>query len=136
MRNFPFNQEDKTRDCGYRCVYSVLNPVMSYEAWLDQFRFFNPVKSGIMFNDICTILDFYKIDHKFTQLTEDGLFIIYSGIWLHPEGKKHGHYFLYDSGTIYCSTHSTPYKMKLRDVISRLEAKTLDHAFRCLKIVK
>lgn len=136
MKKFPFNQPDKTRDCGYRCAYAVIEPEVSYETWLEQFRFFHPVKTGIMFSDICNIMTFYNIEYKFTQLTSSGLFIIYSGIWLHPEGKKHGHYFIYDHGKVYCSTHSTPYEMNLRDVVARLEAKTIDHAFRCLEILK
>lgn len=143
MRRFPFNQPDKTRDCGYRCLYYVVAPKVSrgkkeqletYEHWLDRFRYFAPIKSGILFNDICTILDYYKIDHRFTQISDRGLFIVYSGFWLHHEGKKHGHYFVYHDGVVYCSTHAEPYALPLSEVIRRLEAKTLDHAFRVLRI--
>ena len=131
MNHFPFNQPDKTKDCGYRCLYYAINPDISYEKWLDQFCFFDPVKNGITFSDICTVLTYYKIEHKFRQLTEDGLFIIYSGSWL-----KHGHYFIYHNGFIFCSTKDKPDKMELKDVITKLEAKTIDGAFRCLKIIK
>jgi hypothetical protein len=135
MSNFPFNQQDKTKDCGYRCTYYAVGQDMPYEKWLDQFRFFSPVKSGIYFNDICDILTYYGKEFKFTELSEKGLYIVYSGIWLHPEGKKHGHYFVYHDGIVYCSTHAEPYKMPLKEVIKRLEAKTVDHAYRCLKVM-
>lgn len=135
MRKFPFNQPDKTRDCGYRCLYYAINPKDPYHVWIDQFKCFMPDKAGIYFNDICTVLDYRKIDYRFTQLSESGLYIVYSGIWLHPEGKKHGHYFVYHDGVVYCSTHSEPYRMHLGDAIQRLESKTVDHAFRCLKVL-
>lgn len=131
---FPFNQPDKTRDCGYRCLYYALNLRERYENWVDQFRFFNPVTTGIHFADICQVLNFYEREYVFTQLSEVGLYIIYSGIWLHPEGKKHGHYFVYHDGVVYCSTHSQPYRMPLKEVLKRLEAKTVDHAFRVLQV--
>jgi hypothetical protein len=126
---FPFNQPEKTKDCGYRCLYYVINPNSNYEQWLHQFRFFSPIKSGITFTDICTVLSYYNIDYKFTQLTEEGTFIIYSGTWL-----KHGHYFIYKDGEVYCSTKTKPEKTTLAEVVSKLEAKTVDGAFRCLKI--
>jgi len=134
MNNFPFNQENNTKDCGYRCLYYVVKPLNTYVNWLDQFRFFNPVKSGITFTDIHTVLDYYKIDYKFTQLTESGLYIVYSGVWLAPDGKKHGHYFVYDDGVVLCSTKDKPQAMQLSKVVARLEAKSVDGAFRCLKI--
>lgn len=129
MKNFPFNQPEKTKDCGYRCMYYAIKPGISYDKWLDQFRFFSPIKSGITFTDICTVLEYYGIEHKFTQLTENGLFIVYSGCWL-----KHGHYFAYENGTVLCSTKSIPERMRLSEVITKLESKTVDGAFRCLKI--
>lgn len=132
--NFPFNQPDKTKDCGYRCLYYTLNLKERYEDWVNQFRFFDPVKTGINFADICEVLNFYGREYAFTNLSEVGLYIIYSGIWLHPEGKKHGHYFVYHDGVVYCSTHSQPYHMPLNDVLKRLEAKTVDHAFRVLQV--
>jgi hypothetical protein len=128
---FPFNQPEKTRDCGYRCLYYVLQPKESYERWLGNFRMFQPVKNGITCNDMHTVLDFHKKVHKFTQLTEDGLYVIYSGVWL-----KHGHYFVYHDGIVYCSTKSEPYRMPLAEVVGKLEAKTTEGAFRCLKIEK
>lgn len=133
---FPFNQPEKTKDCGYRCLYHVINPLVPYEDWLNLFRFFNPKKQGINFSDICEILSYYKIDHCFSQLESKGLYIIYSGIWLYSEGLKHGHYFLYEDEVVYCSTHSEPYKFPLAEAVKRLEAKTVDHAFRCLRITK
>lgn len=133
--NFPFNQPNKTRDCGYRCLYYAVQPDIAYVKWLDQFRFFSPVKSGITFTDIHTVLDYYKIDYKFTQLTESGLYIVYSGVWLVPDGKKHGHYFVYHDGVVLCSTKDKPQKMPLDKVVARLEAKSVDGAFRCLKVI-
>lgn len=133
---FPFNQPDKTRDCGYRCLYYALGIKDKYNDWLDNFRFFNPTVSGIHFVDICTLLDYYKVDYKFTQVSDKGLYIIYSGIWLHTEGKKHGHYFVYQDGMVYCSTHSKPYEMPIKEVIRRLEGKSVEHAFRCMQIIK
>jgi hypothetical protein len=133
--NFPFNQEPKTKDCGYRCVYYVLNLAQPYESWLENFRFFRPAQSGIYFSDICDILTHYGRDFRFTELSETGLYIIYSGVWLHPEGKKHGHYFVYHDGVVYCSTRREPYRMSLAEVTKRLEAKTVDHAYRCLRLV-
>lgn len=130
---FPFNQPDKTNDCGYRCMYYVINPKVSYEEWLDNFRFFMPKKKGINFNDICTVLDHYKIESKFTELSENGLYIIYSGIWLRPN-KSHGHYFVYHNGLVYCSLQEGPYQMKLANVIVKLEGKTVEEAYRCLKV--
>jgi len=136
MTNFPFNQPDpdKTKDCGYRCLYYavdfVLNHGVPYEQWLENFKFFTPVKTGIYFTDICTVLDYYKIDYKFTQLTDKGLYIVYSGHWL-----KHGHYLIYHDGKVLCSTKNEAEEMKLADVIAKLEAKTIDHAFRSLKIL-
>lgn len=145
---FPFNQppseEGKpSRDCGYRCMYWALSRFLRwgesipYSMWLDQFRFFQPVQSGILFNDICTVLDHYKLDFRFTHLTDIGFYLIYSGIWLSHETppKKHGHYFIYDDGVVYCSTRSEPYRLGLEEVHQRLEAKTLDGAFRCLKVL-
>ena len=133
--NFPFNQPDKTRDCGYRCLYYALDLKESYEKWIDNFRYFIPTRSGIQFQDICDVLSHYGKDYKFTHLEERGLYIIYSGIWLHPEGKKHGHYFVYHDGQVYCSTHGEPYRLSLADVLKRLDAKTVDLAFRCLKVL-
>jgi hypothetical protein len=135
MRKFPFDQAADTKDCGYRCSYYVIQPKDDYEKWLENFRFFSPIKSGIYFTDICSILSYFKFNYKFTQLSDKGLYIVYSGIWLHPEGKKHGHYFVYHDETVYCSTHSKPYKMSLSEAVERLESKTVDHAFRCLKII-
>jgi hypothetical protein len=148
--HFPFGQpqteKDKpSKDCGYRCLWYAVNPTelneagppIPYDAWLKNFRFFQPVKSGITFTDICAVLDYYKRDFRFTQLVEEGLFIVYSGIWLRSDvlSKKHGHYFCYHDGVVLCSTHQEPYRLPLREVISRLEAKTIDHAFRCLKVL-
>jgi len=139
---FPFGQPDKTKDCGYRCLYYALRrnevqdvSLRNYDGWLNQFRFFMPVKSGITFTDIHTILDYYKIDYRFTHLTDDGLYIIYSGIWLHQEEKKHGHYFIYENGTVLCSTHNEPYKISLADALKRMESKAIDHSYRCMKIL-
>ncbi len=134
---FPFNQPDGTRDCGYRCAYYCIGSAKSdktYEGWLDQFKHFNPTVSGINFNDICNILSYYKVNSKFTELTDSGLYIVYSGIWLHPEGKKHGHYFVYQDGYVLCSTHKTMYRMRLPEVVKRLEAKTVELAYRSLRV--
>lgn len=128
MSNFPFNQPNN-KECGYRCLYYIISPNQSYETWLDNFKFFNPKKSGINFNDICEVLKFHGIACKFTELTEQSLYLVYSGIWL-----KHGHYFLYDKGVVYCSTKSEPYRMPLNEVIAKLEAQTTEQAFRCLKV--
>lgn len=139
MTEFPFNQPEpsKTKDCGYRCLYYAVGWALNwtalgfpYGAWLEQFRFFAPVKHGIYFTDICVVLDYYKIDYKFTQLSNEGLYIIYSGSWL-----KHGHYFIYHNGIVLCSTKSEPERMALADVIAKLESKSIDGAFRCLKIL-
>jgi len=132
--NFPFNQPDNTRDCGYRCAHYAATVTEDYETWIKEFRFFSPEKSGIYFNDICDILSYYKKEYKFTELSENGLYIVYSGVWLHSEGKKHGHYFVYHFGNVMCSTHNKPYKMKLSEVVKRLEAKTVDHAYRSLLV--
>ncbi len=139
MREFPFGQppseENKpSRDCGYRCLYYAAEPDCSYEEFLNLFRFFQPTKTGITFSDVCIVLDYFKKDFSFTQLKEEGLFIVYSGIWLHHEGKKHGHYFIYENGHVLCSTHTSPYYLPLTEVEKRLEAKNIDHAFRCLHI--
>lgn len=147
MHNFPFNQPDKTRDCGYRCLYWALKPArptipyngkmeaVPYAVWLDDnFKVFNPVESGITFDDIHHVLKYHNKEHRFTQLSESGLYIVYSGVWMHQYDKKHGHYFCYDNGIVYCSTRPGPEKRSLEDVISKLEAKTIDGAFRCLKI--
>lgn len=131
---FPFNQPDKTRDCGYRCAYYCLDLTQPYSEWIKNFEYFNPTVSGIYFNDICDILKHHKKTFKFTEVSDKGLHIIFSGIWLHPEGKKHSHYFVYEDGVVLCSTHAGPYKMTLPDVIKRLEADSVDHAYRCLKI--
>jgi hypothetical protein len=136
---FPYNQPDKTKDCGYRCLYYSLrrcNAIekIGYDEWLNNFRFFNPIKSGITFTDIHTIFDYYKVDYTFTHLTDQGLYIIYSGIWLHQEGKKHGHYFIYESGQVLCSTHTEPYNISLENALKRLESKTIEHSYRCMKI--
>lgn len=133
---FPFNQPPKTNDCGYRCLYYTLNLKESYNSWLENFKFFSPEKKGIFFNEICTLLDFYKKKYRFTQVTEKGLYIIYSGIWLHHEGRKHGHYFVYHDGVVYCSTHSEPYRLKLSEVIKRLESQDTNHGFYCLEVDK
>lgn len=132
---FPFNQPEKTRDCGYRCLYHIIKPSASYETWLDQFKIFSPTTSGITFSDCLQVLNHYGFDFKFTQLGASGLFLVYSGIFLHPEGKKHGHYFLYHDGTVFCSTRDAPYRMDLATMVGRLEAKSIDHAFRCLQIL-
>lgn len=134
VSKFPFGQPDKTRDCGYRCLYYVLNLNTEYNEWVKNFRFFTPTKSGILFQDICNVLSYYGKKYKFTQLTEKGVFVIYSGIWLHVENKKHGHYFVYDNGHVLCSTHLTTQRMKLETVVKRLEADTVDLAFRCLRV--
>lgn len=128
--NFPFNQNEKTKECGWRCVYAVLSLKESYEQWLDNFRFFAPLKNGISFNDICQILDYYNLKYKFTQLKKNGTYIIYSGIWL----KSNGHYFIYKDGVIYCSVNNAPYEMNVDDVVSKLEGKTTEQSFRCLEI--
>lgn len=128
---FPFNQPEKTHCCGYRCLYYVIKTKAPYETWLDQFRLFNPVKTGIFFSDIHTVLDYYKIDYKFTHLKEIGLFIVYSGNWL-----KHGHYFVYHDGIVYCSTKDKPEKIPLDEVLKRLEAKTVDGSYRCLQVAQ
>lgn len=140
FEDFPFGQppteEGKpSKDCGYRCVYYCVDPGVPYETWLENFRFFQPVRSGITFSDISMVLDYHQKDFRFTQLSEEGLFIIYSGIWLHHEGKKHGHYFVYHNGVVLCSTRKEPYRLPLAEVEKRLEAKSIDHAFRCLKIL-
>ncbi len=133
--NFSWNQPNATKSCGYRCLYYVLSPKEPYEQWLgDNFKFFDPTNFGIQFNDICEVLKYHKKEYKFTQLTEEGLYIVYSGVWLHIDGKKHGHYFIYHNGVVNCSTKSGPYKMPLSQVISRLESKTTETAFRILKI--
>ncbi len=138
--SFPFGQPDSeenkpSRDCGYRCLYYAVKPNCSYKEFLHNFRFFQPVKSGITFTDICIVLNYFKKEFCFTQLKENGLYIVYSGIWLHHEGKKHGHYFIYENGFVLCSTHTEPYPLSLNEVEKRLEAKDIDHAFRCLKII-
>jgi|SRR5581483_4206511 len=130
MARFPFNQPEKTKDCGYRCLYYGLDLVIPYEQWLLRFEIFNPVAKGITFSDICTVFEYYKRDYKFTQLTESGLFIIYSGSWL-----KHGHYFCYDNGIVLCSTKSEPERIPLDKVVERLEAKSVEGAFRCLQVL-
>jgi hypothetical protein len=131
---FPFNQPESTRDCGYRCTYYAIQPPMPYEDWLDQFRFFDPLKNGIVFNDIIAILKYYNYESMFTQLSESGLFIIYSGVWMHQYEKKHGHYFVYHNGTVLCSTRPNPEKRTLPDILKHLEAKSIEGAFRCLKV--
>lgn len=139
--HFPFGQPDKTKDCGYRSLYYCLNLQESYEQWLNNFKMFAPVETGIYFTDICQVLKYYNRDYIFTQLSDQGLFIVYSGIWLLTDGdyggekKKHGHYFVINKGTIYCSTRHGPYKLPFETIIKRLECKTIDHAFRCLKVL-
>lgn len=134
---FPFGQIDKTKDCGYRCTYYILRKFnainQKYEEWLNNFRFFTPEKNGITFNDICQILNFYKINYKFTELNDVDTYIIYSGNWLKPE-KNHGHYFVYDKQIVYCSLKDKPYIHFLKDTISKIEGKTTEEAYRCLKI--
>jgi hypothetical protein len=126
---FPFNQEPKTKDCGYRCLYYALESDLPYEEWIDQFKVFDPAHHGIFFSDIAQVLKFNERDFKFTQLTEKGLYIIFSGCWL-----KHGHYFVYQDGVVFCSTKSGPYRMPLKDVIEQLETKSSDHGFKVMKV--
>jgi len=132
---FPFNQPEKTRDCGYRCLYYSLivfgENIGKYEQWLQNFRFFAPVLNGIGFKDIHIILDHYGLDYRFTVPTEKGLYIIYSGCWL-----KHGHYFVYHNGEVLRSTKSEPEEIPACDVIARLsQARSIDQAWRCLKVL-
>ena len=126
---FPFNQPDKTKDCGYRCAYYAIGTEEPYESWLDQFKMFDPQHHGILFTDIAQLLKFNKLEYKFTQLSEEGLYIVYSGSWL-----KHGHYFVYHNGVVYCSTKSEPYRMPLQDVVDQLETKSSDHGFKIMKV--
>ncbi len=137
---FPFGQkpstkEEPSKDCGYRCMYYCLDLREPYETWLEQFKFFQPTKSGITFTDICTVLNYYGKDFKYTALRDRGRFVIYSGIWLKPEGHNHGHYIVYENGWVYCSLKNEPYKLSLNDVIGRLEAKNIDGAFRVLEVL-
>lgn len=136
---FPYGQPESTKeapskDCGYRCLYYCLGLKEPYHTWLDQFKFFLPVRSGITFTDICTVLTYYKKEFKYTLLRDKGRFIIYSGVWLKPEGKEHGHYFIYEDGQVLCSLKNAPYKMSLPEVVSRLESKNIDGAFRVLEV--
>ena len=126
---FPFKQKEKTKDCGYRCLYYTLEVEQPYETWLEQFKVFDPVHHGIFFSDIAQVLKFNEREFKFTALSEEGLFIIFSGCWL-----KHGHYFVYHNGLVFCSTKSEPYKMTVEEVISKLETKSSDHGFKIMKI--
>lgn len=127
--SFPFNQLDKTRDCGYRCLYYALNLEEPYYTWLKQFKMFSPAKHGIYFSDICQVLDHYEYEYKFTSLSDSGLYIIYSGCYL-----KHGHYFVYHDGIVYCSTKSEIEKISLLELISKMETKSSDNGFKVLKV--
>lgn len=133
---FLFNQPNN-KECGYRCLYYVLNIKEDYEKWLnDNFKVFNPKESGITFNDICQVLKHYGKEYYFTEISEKGTYIIYSGIFLHSENppRKHGHYFIYQNGIIYCSTRQEPYKLNLSDLVKRIKGKTTEEAYRCLEI--
>ncbi len=127
---FPFNQPDKTKDCGYRCLYFALDLPESYDKWLENFKMFAPPKHGIYFSDICQVFNYYEREYKFTTLTEKGLYIIYSGCYL-----KHGHYFVYKDGVVYCSTKDAPERMPLETLIERMETKSSDHGFKVLKVL-
>ncbi len=135
--HFQFNQPEKTKDCGYRCLYYAINELKEklapYEQWLENFRFFFPIKTGIFFSDICSILEYYGMDRKFTVPRQDGLFLIWSGVgaWC----KSHGHYLIYHDGVVYDSLKSEPYEMSLSGLLSKLESRTVDGSFKCMEIV-
>lgn len=131
---FPFNQPEKTKDCGYRCVYYILHKKNkineTYTKWLEQFQMFDPVRHGILFCDICQILNFYQIEYKFTNYSEEGLYLILSGKFL-----PHSHYFLYENKMIYCTTKSEPYELNYLELLEKLETKVSDQAHKCVKIL-
>ena|ERR1700677_4331669 len=126
---FHFNQDPKTKDCGYRCLYYILNPKYSYEELLDKLKWLEPVKKGISFSNIVTILEHHGRECKFTIPSNKGLYLMWSGVW------SKGHYFIYHDGIILDSLAEKPYPMSLEELISKVESKSTRDTFYCLKIV-
>ncbi len=107
---FPFRQNPSTRDCGFRCLYYVVNPGVEYDEWLKTLLHKNPERSGLKINHIATHLRNKGFEVESCSPEVTGLYIIYSTGWL-----SSGHYLVYHDGLVYDSVDIQPRRMSIED---------------------
>ena len=135
MNDFQFNQHHKEMSCGWRCLHYVIPEQMSYEQFLDQFKYLRPGKRGITFKMMTSVLDYYNTDYLFTIPRKRGLYIIWAGQFSWPTYKHPiGHYFIYHDEMILNSLDHKPVYCSILGLRKMLETKDSSKHYIALQI--
>ena len=108
---FPFGQDPNTRDCGFRCLYYVLKPNLTYQEWLKTLLHKNPAEEGLPWGNVISHLRGQGRSIECLCISEEHTFIVYSSKWL----PTCGHYLVYDHGVVYDSVDTEPRRYALED---------------------
>lgn len=132
MNPFQFNQNPKEKSCGWRCLHYVYPITINYEEFLKKYDEFTPLKSGIWFKNICSVLNYHNVKYKFTIPKEKGLFLIWSGTW----DSAGGHYFIYHNQTMFDSLERKESPLSVQALIEKLETTNAKDHFVCMQILE
>jgi hypothetical protein len=132
MNEFKFGQDPDEKSCGWRCLYFLIPEDMTYNDFVERFKYLQPIKKGIMLSNISSILGYYGIKTTFSIPSERGTYCI----WVRSKKWNFlgGHFFVYKDGYIYDSLEDDSYKLSLDKLGKLLETDKRKNCFVCMRL--
>jgi hypothetical protein len=134
MNKFQFGQSPDEKSCGWRCLYYLMPEDMTYNAFLERFKYLQPIKKGIMLSNISSILGYHGIKTTYTIPTGSGTYCI----WVRSKKWNFlgGHFFVYKDGYVYDSLEDDCYKLSVVKLVKLLETTNRKNCFVCMRLDK
>lgn len=133
MNKFQFGQNPNEKSCGWRCLHFLIPEDITYDDFLERFKYLQPIKKGIFLNTMASVLDYYGIKTTFSIPSKKGTYCI----WV--KSKKWnfsgGHFFVYKDGYIYDSLTDASYELSINKLGKFLETDNRKDCFVCMKLI-
>ena len=132
MNKFQFNQNPKEKSCGWRCLHFLIPEKMTYAAFLERFKYLQPLKKGIFLATMASILDYYGIKATYGMPSETGTY----ALWVRSEKWNFlgGHFLVYKDGYLYDSLEGDCYKLPLDKLGKLMETDKRKNCFVCMRV--
>jgi len=131
VNDFEFNQNMKEKSCGWRCLHYLIPEKLSYDDFLDRYKYLTPKDRGVTYHTIISVFNYYSLNWKFTFPREDGVFFIWTRNWIESTG---GHYIIYKNGYVYDTLGKKPVKYSIKRMIKKLETDDYSKQPICMEL--